>query len=310
MISDSHSTAALPLFDLHCDTLYELYKQKLPFDNDRLQITADTAGRFSPYTQVFTIWSEHSLSEEDAWQQFLQILAYKDTLSFPDDLRPILAVEGGGLLASRRERLEILAEKGVRLLTLVWQDHCCIGGAWNTSEGLTPFGREAVRDCFSLGILPDLSHASDKMFYECAELASAAGKPIIASHSDARAVFGHRRNLTDDMFRVIRDLQGLVGLSMAAVHLCPEEKPCTVDSVLLHAEHDLSLGGEKVLCLGCDFDGIAKAPEKIENAGCLPRLADAFASIGYSDDLILDLFYRNAEGFFRRNGLLSTSSSA
>lgn len=176
MISDSHSTAALPLFDLHCDTLYELYKQKLPFDNSRLQITADTAGRFSPYTQVFAVWSEHSLSEEDAWRQFLEILAYKDSLSFPENLRPILAVEGGGLLASRRERLELLAEKGVRLLTLVWQDHCCIGGAWNTDKGLTPFGREAVRGCFSLGILPDLSHASDKMFYECARACLGCGK--------------------------------------------------------------------------------------------------------------------------------------
>lgn len=293
----------MKLFDLHCDTLYELYKRALPFSNDKLHITADTVSTFEKQTQVFAVWSEHSIGEEAAWEQFGKIIAYREALSFPDNLTGILAVEGGKLLAGKLSRIDRLREQNVKILTLVWQDACCMGGAWNTSDGLTAFGRAAVEGCFANDILPDLSHSSDEMAWETIRIAEKKGKPVIASHSCARRVFAHPRNLTDDMARALFQMGGLVGLSFAPQHLGGEEH-CNIEQILRHLDHYLELGGEKSLCLGCDFDGVETLPGGIRNGAGLLGLADAMLAHGFGKALTEAIFYENAAAFFERSGIL------
>ena len=285
--------------DLHCDTLYELYKKKLTYQNDRLHLRADFENAFAVHTQVFAIWTEHRLTPDDAWNQFLAIRKYMDTAELPPNLHSVLAVEGGALLGDDLSRLDQMRALGVRLLTLVWQDTCCMGGAFNTDIGLTEFGKAAVERCFSLGIHPDLSHASDRMFFEVAELSDAANKPLLATHSNSRFVCDHRRNLTDEMFRAVCQSGGVAGISMAAIHL-QKQGDATIDDVLRHIEHYCSLGGEDHVCLGCDFDGISSSPAEIHTMYDLPRLADALCRLGYSECQIEKIFYRNADNFLKR----------
>ena len=290
---------ALHYTDLHCDTLFELYKKGLTYENDRLHLRSDFEKAFTKHTQVFAVWTENRISDEEAWQQFHAILNHTKAAGIPSDVRTVLAVEGGALLAKEISRVDTLYDLGVRLLTLVWQDHCEIGGAFNTEEGLTDFGFSVVKRCFEVGIHPDLSHASDKMFWQVAELSEKEGKPLLATHSNSRAVCAHRRNLTDEMFCEIVKSGGIAGISMAAVHLSCSS-PATITDVLRHIEHYFSLGGEKAVCLGCDFDGITRSPVEIQTMYDLPLLAEHLARAGYSDCQIEGIFHQNADRFLKK----------
>ncbi len=282
--------------DLHCDTLYALYKKGLSYDNQSLHLRSDFENVFDHHTQVFAVWSEHKLTPDAAWEQFHTILAHAKKARIPEDIRSILSVEGGALLGNDLSRLDVLYNCGVRILTLVWEDVCSVGGAHDTDIGLSSFGYQVVQRCRELGMHPDLSHASDQMFWQVAELLKENNLPLLATHSNSRSVCHHSRNLTDEMFATLRDSGGIAGISMAALHL-KDGGNATITDVLRHIEHYFSLGGENTVALGCDFDGISASPKEIKSMYDLPLLAEHLARLGYSDCQIEKIFYRNADRF-------------
>ncbi|MBQ8509007.1 MAG: membrane dipeptidase [Clostridia bacterium] len=306
---------SLPLFDLHCDTLYECVKQNKSLTTNDLQLSFDRLSRYERFCQILAMWSDYRISENTAWQRFFDARARLD-----DELRKnprvrlctddaslraceadgvnavFLAVEGGKLLGSDLSRLDELHRVGVRFLTLVWNKTCAIGGAHDTDEGLTPFGYAVVKRCHELGIVPDLSHASALMCDQVLDLCKERGKICIATHSNAKAVCDHRRNLRDDQFRRIAALGGIVGISLAPMHLTDAET-CTVDDVVRHIEHYLSLGGEDTVCLGCDLDGVDCLPDGIGSVSELTKIAEKLGQNNYSDNLIQKIFYANARNF-------------
>ena len=147
----------------------------------------------------------------------------------------------------------------------------------------------------SLRILPDVSHASEPLFWDVLE--NTRG-PVIATHSDAKALCSHPRNLTDQQFLALKQRGGLVGLNFYPTFLADSGKGEAVD-ILRHAEHFLSLGGEEVLAMGSDFDG-ADMPSGITGIESMEYLAELFARHGYSDDLIDRIFYQNSFRFFEK----------
>lgn len=298
-------------FDLHCDTLYKAYTDKMSLYDKSLDISFSSIPELDRYTQILAVWSKHNLSEDQAFEQFINILDYteKELTAFASEHKNfsyILAVEGGKLLCGKIERLNTLFQKGVRFLTLVWQDECCIGGAHNLSSGFTDFGFEVLDKCFDTGIIPDVSHASDKMFYQTAEISKEKLKPFIATHSNSRTVCEHSRNLTDDMFLTVKECGGLVGISMAPQHLNKNgDSPgatVVITDVLKHIEHYLSLGGEDILCFGCDFDGIDTKPSGINGIESIPYIYEEMIK-HYSQDAVDKIFYKNANNFIIRNRL-------
>ncbi|MCI8332545.1 MAG: hypothetical protein HFE78_06945 [Clostridiales bacterium] len=273
----------LPYFDLHCDTLYERYKHpEKPTQLNPAQLS------YQPYCQVFAIWTEHGLSADEAFEQFMTI---RKQANLPEG--SLLAVEGGALLGGDISRLTQLANEQIKILTLMWKDTCPLGGAWNTDTGLTDFGKEVVQGCLSLGIIPDVSHASDQAFYDTAALTTR----FIATHSNARTVCNHPRNLTDDMFTIIKNNRGLVGISMCPHHLA-EDGPADLTDVLRHIEHYMALGGEDTICFGCDFDGIETTPNGIDGPQHLERIADKMLRLGYTETQVKKIFYENARRYF------------
>jgi membrane dipeptidase len=224
---------------------------------------------------------------EDAWQQ--------------NKHAAILAIEDARILGGELSRMDELARRGVRYLTLQWGGDTCIGGSFDTDNGLTPFGKEVTKRAFALGITPDLSHCSEQSAEDALEIAAAQGKPVIASHSDAFSVNPHRRNLRDRHFEAIRDGGGIVGLNLFIAHLRDEAQGrATVDDVLRHIEHYLALGGEHTITMGGDWDG-ARLPVGFETIADAQKLADAMAQKGYSETLIQKIFYQNALDFIKRN---------
>lgn len=273
----------LSYFDLHCDTLYERFVR--PHTPKHL----DNAGDFLKRKQIYAVWSEHKLTPDVMYNNFFEIAKL-----LPDGGR--LAVEGGELLGDDITRLDALAAYDLAYFTLVWADSCPIGGGWNTNEGLTDFGRNVVKRLGELKIAPDVSHASEEMFWDVAELTDR----FIATHSNSRSVCGHGRNLTDEQFAHIRDVGGVVGISMCPHHLS-ETGSADIADVMRHIEHYMSLGGESVVCLGCDYDGIPETPRGLCGPAELYNLADEMARAGYGDGLINAVFYENANNYFKGN---------
>ena len=311
----------LDYFDLHCDTAYELYHQGQELADNTLAVSLADASAYSHYAQCFAVWSDDSLDNEQAWQAFLAISDHftHQTEKHRDRIVPVrtsdalraarcdgkiaalLAVEDARLLNGRLDRLDELARRDAVYLTLTWRGESCIGGAFDTEVGLTDFGQQVVLGCFARGILPDISHASAKTAAEVLTLAEAHGKPVLATHSNAYSVYPHARNLRDEHARRLFGLGGLVGINLCEYHLrdCSDVH-ATVNDVLRHVEHWLSLGGEHCVAIGGDLDG-APLPDGISGVGQVARIADAMASRGYSDTLIHRLFSQNALDFFKEN---------
>lgn len=274
----------MKLFDLHCDTLTEAYHRLLsPWHNEALMLSFHRIF-LEDYVQVMAIWCRNELDDDSAFDEFLAISDYYHTaVATPPQgivtangrIRTLLAVEDARLLGHDLDRLDRLVQAGVKILTLTWAGCSSVGGAWDTDEGLSPFGRDLVKEAASRGIVLDLSHASDKLFWETLALADACGGRVIASHSCARALCPHRRNLTDEMFCALAERGGLVGVSFVPQHLAADGNASLAD-VARHILHFLSLnapGGESALAIGSDFDGIAHGPQGLSRIEDVPLFA-------------------------------------
>ena len=297
--------------DLHCDTAYEIYKTKSELYKNNLHIDMEKSKIFEKYSQIFAIWSDNEKTDDENYDDFFKIRNYfienisendiilcKNGLEYNESKhqnRTFLAVEGGKLLSDDISRLNVLYENDVRFLTLVWNGVCEIGGAFNTNEGLTDFGKEVVKTCEKLGIIVDLSHSSDKTVSDVFEITN---KPVIATHSNSRSVFYHRRNLTDEQFYEIKTRGGIVGISLCRGHVSDE--PVNISGVIKHIDYYMSLGGENTVCFGCDFDG-AEIPDGVVNISGVKNIICELKKIGYNDTLIENIMYKNADNFLLRN---------
>ena len=310
-------TNQLNLFDLHCDTPFELYLHGTKLEENKHHVSLEGADVYPQYTQVMAIWSNRKQNDDTAFRNFHKIADYlmaelennSHRVTFVRDkngfesattkARVFLAVEDARILGGRLDRLPVLHARGVRFLTLVWSGESCIGGAFDTNRGLTDFGRSVVEECFKLGIVPDVSHASVETASETFSLATAHNKPVIATHSCSHSVYAHPRNLRDEQFEAIKSLGGLVGVSFCDIHLTDKQE-ATVDDVVRHVEHYMSLGGEDVVALGTDFDG-ADMPKGISCPAELLKISEALARLNYTETQIQKLFFQNATRFVNQN---------
>ena len=310
------------LFDSHCDTAYELYRKDVHLaDNTCCHISLDKAACYKAYAQFYAVWSDRRLDDEACWNQFLQIVSkWKDELdaiprraarvTSANDLQnavesgkhaAILAVEDARLTAGKLERLDEMKALGVKYLTLLWGGDTCIGGSHNTPNGLTDYGKMVARRCFELGIIPDVSHASEASVDDLIPIAYELGKPFIASHSNAYSLYGHTRNLRDRHFEVIKELGGVVGVSLCPSHLTDTSlRPATAEDVFAHVDYYLSIGGEDIVGFGADWDG-TDLPDGFAGVQDLEQVAEIMAKHNYTEELIHKIFFKNFYDFALRN---------
>jgi len=310
------------MFDLHCDTPLWLYNQSQTLQKNDLHVDMEKVSVYDKYIQVAAVWAEKKLGNETAWEHFLKVVDDFDRqiANTPNTVRVrdaegirraaesgqrafILAAEDARILNGYISRMDILYEKGVRILTLGWGGETLIGGSHNTDRPLTDFGRQVAERCFELGIIPDISHASRQVSAEVLAMGRARGKVVIASHSNSYGAYAHTRNLTDEEFRAVTELGGVAGISLVPFHLTDSDNgvPCTVETVAEHIYHYLSIGGEDSLALGCDFDGIDELPEGIEKISDMLKVAEYLRANGMSEELIDKIFFKNAYDFAMRS---------
>ena len=292
-------------FDLHCDTAYEMYTQKQKLAKNTLAVDLDGFDAYERKAQIFAVWSENTKGAGDVYGDFFTILE-KETFAADDRrLKILLSVEGSRLIEKDIARLDILREYGVRVLTLAWGGECEVCGAYDTDVGLTDFGYEVVERCEALGIILDVSHLSEKGFWD---LANVAKKPFIASHSNAQSICNHARNLSDTQLRTIISHGGVAGVNLVGKHLSRTfedaemimDKEAALDAVSKHIVHFMEKGCAKNVCLGCDLDGTHPLAG-LERVGDIMTLAGYMKAHGADDALIDDLFYGNAYRFCEKN---------
>lgn len=304
------------IIDLHCDTLTECYKRGIGFKSSELHFSLDKLPESFRLCQAMAVFMPDELRGQDAVAYFDNVCAVffeqmlvhnkdiaqiHDTTTVGGVLREkrfaaILTVEGGSALAGELSNLKRMYDMGVRMMTLTWNAENEICGGCATDLGFTDFGRQVVCEMERLGMAVDVSHLSDRGFWE---LCGFATKPFAASHSNSRAICGHRRNLTDDMFKEIVSRNGIVGLNYARCFIREDSESGTVDDLLRHVYHFLELGGEGTLALGSDFDG-TDVPDYIGSLEGVGFLAESLERSGISRGVTDKILYYNASRFFGR----------
>ena len=299
----------MDIFDLHCDTLYRAVTEDISLDCPaaEVQLNRDADSR---RLQCYAIWIPDSCSGEEAERLFdaaferlkaeckicrIHLLQRGESPRgqfFRNKNTACFTVENAAALNGKLQNIQRFAECGVRMMTLTWNGANCVGDGADVEDakGLTPFGKNALREMERCGIAVDISHASQKLFYDIAENAE---RPFAASHSNSFTVTPHRRNLTDEQFRIIAERGGIVGINFHNAFLNRVPERASVGDIFRHIEHFLSLGGENTLCFGSDFDG-GTLPKDIRNSHIYYKIYEKMLQENYKEALIQNIFFNNA----------------
>ncbi len=303
--------------DCHCDTLTELYKKQTSlYSNDqhfdiKRQIELGGGLQFCAIfvpTHEFRYYGglRYTLCLLDKYRQEIKkmqadgidVLPVLTKADAADALNhksaTLLAIEEGGAIDGSLEALRCLYDLGVRAMTLTWSNRNDIADGINeaaTGGGLTVFGRQVVQEMNRLGMLVDVSHIAPAGFWDVIETSS---KPIIATHSNAKSLCSHPRNLDDKQIAAINENDGLIGITFAGQFLEEDYNDACIDSVYRHIDYMLNLmGNDEHIGFGSDFDGISHPPYNIKGVQDYRPLIEYLQSKNYSDETIAKITHRN-----------------
>lgn len=296
------------LFDLHCDTLYECYKNGYNLRNDKLAVSIQNLQNFEKHCQIFAIWINDNLKNPYAlYMQILNDAIYnfqsnakdivmcktksevKDTLEQNKSVA-FLSVEGGALIENEPARVEQINSDGVKIITLTWNKGNGLAGGAKSYGKLTKLGNDVIRRMNRLNMAVDLSHLNSKSFYSCITHAD----NVLATHSDCSAVNKHKRNLTDEQLKLIKAKNGIVGICFYPEFLGDGD---VYDKVYSNVSHMLDLGLENCLSIGSDFDGATMSP-KLKNPADIEKLHEFLCDKGIDSLTLKKLFFNNAYKFY------------
>lgn len=270
------------LADAHCDSVQVMTPWRLAFGSRESHLDFPRLiGRSRlQFMACFLGGDVMSLPPADAWRRLQQqrldmrfaatlrpeveVLADLSQAGAGDKVQLVPAIEGLDFLAGDYRRVDDLYELGFRSFGLFWNNDSFLGSGALTPQdkGLTGAGRELVRRLAERGWLVDLAHASEKSFWQVAEILAEYDRPLFVSHSAAAALCAHRRNLTDEQLKAVAQSGGVIGLTLVPQFLCRDGRASAADFAR-HAAHIAGLIGAEHLALGSDFDGTDELPEEI-----------------------------------------------
>lgn len=302
--------------DCHCDTLTELYNKNASlYENEqhfdiKRQIALGGGLQFCAIyvpTEVFRYQGglRYTLCLLDKYNQeikklhengidVLQVRTAEDAGNvLKHKAATLLAIEEGGAIDGSMEALRCLYELGVRAMTLTWSNRNDIADGINeeaTGSGLTLFGKQVVAEMNRLGMLVDVSHISTAGFWSVIETST---KPIIATHSNAKSLCSHPRNLNDEQIKALAQNGGLAGITFAGQFLEEDWRNACIESVYKHIDYMLNLiGNDDHIGFGSDFDGISHPPYNIQGVQDYKPLIE-YLSKYYSDETINKITHQN-----------------
>ena len=301
------------MIDLHCDTMMQLldhpdsgdlYRNTWKIDIEKLQKAHSKIQDFALFINMGETNDPYGRYEEmrnlcvsqihNYGEHIQHVLSYQDVESVykSGKIGALMSIEEGGVLGGDLNKLKQAYQDGVRLITLTWnypnglgEPHC-----GEQHKKLTSKGVEFVEAMQELGIIVDCSHLNDAGTEQLGDILDV---PFIASHSNARELRYHTRNLPDNLIRLIANKGGIIGLNFAQNFL--GTSPISrIEDIVKHGLYFIDKGGEDVVALGTDFDGIPPNTE-IADMSQMSRLYDAFKEAGLSVEQCEKLFWKNAD---------------
>lgn len=311
-----------PVFDFHCDTALALLGEDLnqagSLRKNALHIDLERASALDGYAQCFGCFTTSPREEQSGISPVViferelatiqrEVSQNADRIAIaysPQDVEEnrergimsaILTLEGTAGFGHDPALLEDLYAIGFRISSLGWNEENPLTGSHKTGGGLTDQGRAYVREAQRLGMLVDVSHISDRGFWDIMEITDA---PVLATHSNSRAVCDNSRNLTDEMFRALCQTGGLAGINVCTAFL--GENP-TLDTMCDHVFHFLELDPEaRHIALGGDLDGIRETPDGFTGVESWPAFANRLLERGLDETMVHRIFWDNAIGVMGR----------
>lgn len=300
--------------DFHCDTVDQLishegsslFRNDFSVDIERLK-KGEAKGQFfalfiqkerhqSVYDRCQSMYEKLINELKNNQEQISLAASYKDFKKNEEDdkISAFISIEEGGAIEGSIDKLEEFYNKGVRLITLTWNFENELGYPnaikGFMDKGLKSFGIETVTRMNELGMIIDVSHLSDGGFWDVVKHSQV---PFVASHSNARSIKSHPRNLTDKMIKALSNKGGIMGLNFCSAFL-GTSSVARLEDMVFHLKHIRHVGGVDVIALGSDFDGIGNKVE-INDCSEMGKLSDVLLKEGFSYDEVEKIFYKNAE---------------
>ncbi len=302
----------LSFADLHCDTLLSCYDRQIDLSDNSLHINSQCFQNFDSYIQVFAHFiPEQTPNKWPFFQSFLdnskQVLSkaklpvFENANSLNQRQVAVLSVEGGDFFESidqAKERVSFLKQNNIIFFSMVYNHRNLLGCgcAEKKDTGLTALGRDVLALLEENAIIPDISHASFKTANEILDVAKG---PVCATHSNAYDLMPHRRNLKKSQMRLIAESGGLIGVNLYPPFLC--DGLAEKHDICRHIDYMVDSCGEDSVVFGCDFDGVDQLPNGINNLTSIEHLYDEMQNMGYSQNLLEKLFFKNIYRFLEEN---------
>lgn len=301
----------MKFIDLHCDTAGRILYENLNLKNKLCKVNIKNLKKGGNLGQVFAFFVDKKLNN-DSYDEFMnlysrfmrEIKENSDEIEIVKNTKELflaescnkigafLSIEGGEAIKGNINILKKVYELGIRILTITWNYINELGYPnvefTHKDKGLTEKGIEVIEECEELGIIPDASHLSDSGFYDLVRICK---KPFIVSHSNARFVTNHPRNLSDDMIKLLSGKGGIMGINFCSDFL-GRKSISSIDEMICHIKHIRNIGGIDVLAIGSDFDGIKNEVE-IENSSEFNKLYYALKKNNFKESEIEKIFYKN-----------------
>ncbi len=300
-------------FDAHCDTITEIMEKEENLYSNSCHIDIKRS-KDLPYkhVQFFAAFISPSAGHAYAMKRAVQIIDklmeqiqiydndmmlccnYSQILEALENnkIAALLSIEGGEALQGDLAALRTFYRLGVRSICLTWNYRNEIAdgvGDASSQGGLTPFGKEVVKEMNSLGMIIDVSHLSEKGFWD---VVSESNQPFIASHSNAKAICSHKRNLTDQQLKAIAEKGGVVGINFYPPFLS-DSGDADINDIIRHIEHMAGIIGCDHIGIGADFDGIEKTPRGISGIKDVEEVFNQLAKLNYKEEDIYKIAGEN-----------------
>jgi membrane dipeptidase len=303
-------------FDMHCDTPYQVLTKGRSLDLPSGHITPDTLKRGHVGGVFFAIYISDKLhgghptiaDADQVLATYDKIVAHHPDLLWPPEKGPtpsdkvtaFASIEGAGAFADDITQIDRFIARGVRFVGPVHMKNDRLSSS-STEEhkgGLTELGKKFCDRVYEKGALVDVSHMSDEGFADVVAIAKRWGAPIVATHSDARAIANHPRNVTDDELRAIGESNGVVGVNFYNGYLTPAGQEATLADAIKHAKYMVKVAGIDHVGIGSDFDG-GTPPKDLADASFFPAFAAGLEKAGFSKEDVHKLFSENVKRVLR-----------
>jgi membrane dipeptidase len=309
--SGIEAVSVKPYVDLHVDLPYQYNYKNAPFLYGTGQFSAAEAQRGGLAAVVLPLFVPFNVSDhgprvidyEQSWQQVKRALDTQKVYAHPGvepaegQVRTFYSFEGMGPLGQDLRSLELWVHRGVRLFGLVHNQHNDLAASaldfHGEDFGLTALGQNVVARVYELGGIVDISHASDRTARDVVRIALSLRRPVVATHSNARRLLDHRRNLPDELIDDVAKTGGIIGVNFHSAFLVAGRR-ATLSDVIRHILYIAGRVGAEHVAIGSDFEGGIRPPRGLETLGQVQHLVPALRAAGLTEDEVQGIMGANA----------------